>query len=299
MPSLLDKTIAALLPAVPKSLVRKFSSPYIAGEKFEDAARVSAELRVDGIHSTMDILGEHVSAREQADAYTEAYLELLQSQDRLGLDRNVSIKLSMLGLTLDKGFCLENMKRIMDCASSQGTKIRIDMEDSSCTEDTLWIYRTLRADHQDIGVVLQAYLHRSLDDVKALADLNPDYRLCKGIYIESPKVAIQDPAAINDNFLKILEAMWDSGSYVGIATHDEKLIEKVKELIRSRGLGPERYEFQMLLGVQARLRDNLMAEGHPLRIYIPFGRDWYAYSLRRLKENPAVAGHVLRSMFKG
>jgi proline dehydrogenase len=299
MPSLLDKTIAALLPAVPKPLVRKFSSPYIAGEEFEDAARVSAELRVDGIRSTMDILGEHVSAKEQALAYTEAYLELLQSQDRLGLDRNVSIKLSMLGLTLDKDFCLENMKRIMECASSQGTKIRIDMEDSSCTDDTLWIYRTLRADNPDIGVVLQAYLHRSLDDVKALADLTPDYRLCKGIYIESPKVAIQDPAEINANFLKVLAAMWDSGSYVGVATHDEKLIEKVKDLIRAQGLGPERYEFQMLLGVQSRLRDNLVASGHPLRIYIPFGRDWYAYSLRRLKENPAVAGHVLRSMFRG
>ncbi|MBC8366900.1 proline dehydrogenase family protein [bacterium] len=299
MPSLLDKTIAALLPAVPKPLVRKFSSPYIAGEEFEDAARISAELRVDGIRSTMDILGEHVSVREQALTYTEAYLELIQSQDRLGLDRNVSIKLSMLGLTLDKDFCLENMNRIMACASSQGTKIRIDMEDSSCTDDTLWIYRTLRAEHNDIGVVLQAYLHRSMDDVKDLADLNPDYRLCKGIYIESPKVAIQDPVKINENFLKILEAMWDSGSYVGVATHDEKLIEKVKDLIRARGLGPERYEFQMLLGVQARLRDSLVAEGHPLRIYIPFGRDWYAYSLRRLKENPAVAGHVLRSMFRG
>ncbi len=299
MPSILDKTIAALLPAVPKPLVRKFSSPYIAGEDFEDAARVSAELRGEGIRSTMDILGEHVSTLEKAGEYGEAYLKLLSDQDRLGLDRNVSIKLSMLGLGLDRDFCLEGMQRIMAKAAELGTKIRIDMEDSSCTDDTLWIYRKLRGSYENIGVVLQAYLHRTLDDVKALADLNPDYRLCKGIYIESPELAIQDPEGINENFMSVLEAMWEAGSYVGVATHDEGLIDRVSSLIRSQGLGPECYEFQMLLGVQSRLRDRLVREGHPLRIYIPFGRDWYAYSLRRLKENPAVAGHVFRSMLRG
>jgi len=299
MPSLLDKIIAALLPALPKSVVRKFSSSYIAGETFEDAARVSAELKGEGIGSTMDILGEHVGTREKALEYAQAYADLISRQDRLGLDLNVSIKLSMLGLGIDRGFCLENMRRILERAEELGGKIRIDMEDSSCTDDTLWVYRQLRADHENIGVVLQAYLLRSLDDVKALSPLRPDYRLCKGIYIESPEIAIQDPAGIRENYLRVLEAMWDSGSFVGVATHDEKLIDRVRELIGSKGLGPDRYEFQMLLGVQGRLRDRLLGEGRPLRLYIPFGRDWYAYSIRRLKENPAVAGHVFRAIFKG
>ncbi len=298
MPSLLDRTIAALLPAVPKPLVRKFSSPYIAGESFEDAARVSAELRGEDIQSTMDILGEHVSTREKALEYSEAYFDLLSEQSRFGLDLNVSVKLSMLGLTLDRDFCLENMQHIVGRARELGSKIRIDMEDSNCTDDTLWIFRRLREEYENIGIVLQAYLHRCLADVESLADLKPDYRLCKGIYIEPAKVAIQDPAGINDNFMRVIEAMWDAGSYVGVATHDEKLIDRARDLIRNKGLGPERYEFQMLLGVQPRLRKRILDEGHPLRIYIPFGRDWYAYSLRRLKENPAVAGHVLKSMFR-
>jgi len=298
MPSLLDKTIAAMLPVVPKPLVRKFSSPYIAGETFEDAARVAAQLHAEGIRSTMDILGEHVSVRQQAAGYTEAYLGLLEDQARLGLDRNVSIKLSMVGLALDRDFCLENMRRIMERAAQTGTKIRIDMEDSGCTDDTLFIFRKLRENFDNLGVVLQAYLHRTLSDVEALADLNPDYRLCKGIYIEPAEIAIQDPQGINDNFMRVLEAMWDSGSYVGVATHDEKLIDRSLALIDRMGLGPDRYEYQMLLGVQLRLRDSLRRKGQPLRLYIPFGRDWYAYSLRRLKENPAVAGHVLRSIFR-
>jgi proline dehydrogenase len=172
------------------------------------------------------------------------------------------------------------------------------MEDSSTTDDTLWVFRKLREDYENIGIVLQAYLHRCLADVKSLADLKPDFRLCKGIYIEPAKVAIQDAAEINDNFMRVLEAMFDAGSYVGIATHDDKLIDRTRDLLRSKGLGPERYEFQMLLGVQPRLRKQILREGHPLRIYIPYGRDWYAYSIRRLKDNPAVAGHVFRSMFR-
>lgn len=298
MPSILDRSIAAVLPAVPKPLVRFFSSPYIAGETMDDAARVAVELKAGGIMNTMDILGEHVDRREQALLYTEGYIDLLQGQVDRGLERNISIKLTMLGLQIDRDFCLENMRRIVDRARENGTKVRIDMEDSSITDNTLGIFRTLRGEYENIGIVLQAYMHRCLDDVVALGDLRPDYRICKGIYIEAPEVAIQDPKKINDNFLRVLGLMWEKGSFVGVATHDEKLVEGILDMIRERNLGHDRYEFQMLLGVLPRLRARLVKAGHPMRVYIPFGKDWHAYSLRRLKENPSVAGHIFRSILR-
>jgi len=299
MPSLLDRTIAGVLPAVPRPIVRRVSSRYIAGEDFAAVVAAARELSARGLRSTMDILGENTDSPDKARQAAAAYLELVDRQVEAGVDRNVSIKLSQLGLTIDRELCLESMRTIVGRSASHGGKVRIDMEDSSLTDTTLWVYKALRAEFSNVGVVLQAYLHRTLDDVKALAPLTPDYRLCKGIYIEPSKLAIQDRDAINDNFMQVLEAMWDSGSYVGVATHDESLVDRAQAMIRQKGLGKDRYEFQMLLGVQARLRNRLVREGHPLRIYIPFGRDWYAYSLRRLKENPAVAGHVLRSILRG
>ena len=298
MPTILDRSIAAILPAIPKPLVRFFSSPYIAGETMDDAARVADEMKAAGIDCTMDILGEHVDRREQALAYTEGYISLLKEQASRGLGRNISIKLTMLGLQIDRDFCLENMRRIVAAARERDTKIRIDMEDSNPTDDTIAIFRKLRVEYPRIGIVLQAYMHRCLDDVISLGDLTPDYRLCKGIYIEPPELAIQDRDGINENFLKVLGLMWEKGSFVGIATHDVKLVEGALRMIRERGLGHDRYEFQMLLGVLPRLRERIVREGHPMRVYIPFGEDWYAYSVRRLQENPSMAGHILRSILR-
>ena len=297
MPSLLDRSIAGLLPAVPRPVVRRVSRRYIAGEDFPAVVAVARALASRNLRSTMDILGENTQSAAQARQAAAAYLELVDSQAAAGVDRNVSIKLSQLGLVADKQLCLASMRSIVARSAAQGGKVRIDMEDSGLTDDTLWVYRSLRAEFTNVGVVLQAYLHRTLADVAALAPLAPDYRLCKGIYIEAPSVAIQEHDGINTNFLRALAAMFDGGSYVGIATHDASLVEGAKRMIAERGLGPDRYEFQMLLGVQERLRDRLMAEGHPLRVYLPYGREWYAYCMRRLKENPSVAGHVFRAMF--
>lgn len=297
MPSLLDRTIAGVLPAVPRPVVRRVSSRYIAGEDFPAVVAAARELSARGLRSTMDILGENTDSPAKARQAAAAYLELVDRQVEAGVDRNVSIKLSQLGLTIDRELCLASMRTIVGRSASHGGKVRIDMEDSSLTDATLWVFKALRADFDNVGVVLQAYLHRTLEDVKALAPLTPDYRLCKGIYIEPAAVAIQGRAEINANFLRVLAAMFDGGSYVGIATHDVALVEGAKRLIAERGLGPERYEFQMLLGVQEKLRDRLVAEGHPLRVYLPYGGEWYAYCMRRLKENPSVAGHVFRAMF--
>jgi proline dehydrogenase len=296
MPSLLDRSIAGVLPAVPRPIVRRVSSRYIAGEDFATVVELSRRLAASKLRSTMDILGENTRSVAQARQAAAAYLELVDQQAAAGVDRNISIKLSQLGLTVDRQLCLESMRAIVARSAAQGGKVRIDMEDSSLTDDTIWVFRELRADFSNVGLVLQAYLHRTLADIAALAPLVPDYRLCKGIYIEPPSVAIQDHAGINANFLRALTAMVDGGSFVGIATHDEALTTAAERLIAERGLGPDRYEFQMLLGVQEKLRDRLVAAGHPLRVYLPYGREWYAYCMRRLKENPSVAGHVFRAM---
>ncbi len=298
MPSVFDRLLAASLPAVPRPIVGRISSRYIAGENIDKALTVAKLLAKRGLGSTMDILGEHTDSVELARTAAKEYRTLLNRQAEAGVDRNVSIKLSQLGLVDDRVLCLKQMRDVSSLASDLGGKVRIDMEDSSLTDDTLWVFRELRADFENVGVVLQACLHRSLADLAAMAPLRPDYRLCKGIYLETPDLAIQDPAEINRNYMKILGAMWDAGSFVGVATHDATLITAVKQMITERGLGSDRYEFQMLLGVQEKLRDGLIAEGYPLRVYLPFGSEWYAYSMRRLKENPSIAGHVFRQLIK-
>jgi proline dehydrogenase len=296
MPSLLDRTIAGMLPAVPRPIVRRVSSRYVAGADFAAVVAVAKALRARNLRSTMDILGEHTDSLAKARQSAADYLALVDRQVEAGVDRNVSIKLSQLGLIVDREICLASMREIVARSAAQGGKVRIDMEDSSLTDDTLWVYRSLRAEFANVGIVLQAYLHRTLSDIEAMRPLTPDYRLCKGIYIEAPAVAIQDHDGINANFLRALAAMFAGGSYVGIATHDAALVEGAKRMIAERQLGPDRYEFQMLLGVQERLRDGLVAAGHPVRVYLPYGREWYAYCMRRLKENPSIAGHVVRAM---
>ena len=285
--SVLDKTIVRLLPAVPRPVVRRLSARYIAGPELVDARRVVAALNAEGKLATVDVLGEEITRPEEAEAITQAYLDVLDAIDEDGLEANVSVKLTGLGLTLDPELARANVEAI----ASRGTFVRIDMEDSSTTDATLALYRDLRAaGAENLGVVLQAALKRTVDDATALAGAN--VRLCKGIYLEPPDLAYRDFDAVRENYVRALEALFDGGCYVGIATHDEWLVEQGLRAVRDRGLGPHEYEFQMLLGVQTRLGDRLVAEGHRLRIYVPFGRQWYEYSLRRLQENPKVAGYI-------
>jgi len=292
--TLLDRTIVRLLPAVPKPVVQLFSSRYIAGSTLEDALRVVRRLNGQGKMATLAVLGEEITQESEARAIAQTYCEVFAAIESGRLDSNASVKPTALGLDLSYDLCRENLESVLREAAKSGNFVRIDMEDSSTTSDTLRLYRELRGKgFENVGVVLQAYLRRSLDDVRALADLEPNVRLCKGIYIEPPAIAFTDYDAVRANYVRCLDALLDAGAYVGVATHDEWLIGEA--LTRVQGLQPSGYEFQMLLGVREQRANELVAAGHRLRVYVPFGEHWYQYSLRRLQENPAMAGTIARA----
>jgi proline dehydrogenase len=296
--TLLDRAIVRALPAVPKPIVQLISSRYIAGKRLADACRAVSRLNAAGQMATVDVLGEEIRNADEAERIRDAYLDVLAAIEREALDANVSVKLTAFGLELDDDLCRQNLRAVVEDAATRSNFVRIDMEDSSCTDRTLQLYRELREDgHEGVGVVLQAYLRRTLDDIDSLADLRPNVRLCKGIYVEPPEVAFQDDDEVRENFLAALDALLDAGSYVGIATHDEELIQGSEARVAERGLGPADYEFQMLLGVREARASALVREGHRLRVYVPFGEEWYAYSLRRLQENPKVAGYIAADTF--
>ena len=291
--AILDRAIVRLLPAVPKPVVRRISERYIAGTELEDAVRVVRGLNEESKMATIDVLGEEITSEADAAAIVRAYQDVFADIEECRLDSNVSVKLTALGLKLDYDLCRANLESVVRDAATRGNFIRIDMEDSSCTDDTLRLYRELReAGHDNLGVVLQAYLRRTVQDVHDLADLKPNVRLCKGIYVEPPEIAFRDFEAVRANFVKALRELFDVGAYVGIATHDEWLVDEGRRMVSERRLQTREYEFQMLLGVREDLGRRLVADGHRLRIYVPFGRHWYAYSLRRLQENPKIAGYI-------
>lgn len=298
--SLLNKFIVSTLPLVPKPIVGKFSQRYIAGVTLAEAIRVIKALHQLGMMATLDILGEDVHERQAAVALMNEWPNVLQEIHRQQLQSNISIKPSQLGLRIDKEFCYENLRSIVNAAKEFNNFVRIDMEDSTTTTDTLDIYKRLRREgFNNIGVVVQAYLRRSEEDVKELVKLKANIRLCKGIYIESPTIAFRDREEIRRNFMVLLRLMLENGSSVGIATHDDVLVEQAYTLIQKNNLKPEQYEFQMLLGVREGLRDSIVKKGHRLRVYVPYGEQWYAYSVRRLKENPEIAGYAFKALFKG
>jgi proline dehydrogenase len=294
--SAFDRVLVTGLPVVPKAIVGRVASRYVAGETLEDAVRVVRSLNEKGAMATVDVLGEEVHEREKAVAAVEEYLHVFDAIDREKIDSNVSIKLTLLGLKIDEGFCRDNVTRIAETAGRYGNFIRIDMEDSSCTDATLRIYRELHGRYGNLGVVLQAYMRRTLADVDGLPAEGANVRLCKGIYVEPRRIAWKGYETVRANFVQALEKLIERGVYVGIATHDEYLACMASALIDKYGLKPEQYEFQMLLGVDEELRRILIAAGHRLRIYVPYGRDWYPYSIRRLRENPEVARHVLKAL---
>jgi proline dehydrogenase len=291
--ALLDRAIVSALPAVPKPIVRRISQRYIAGEQIEDACRVVKELNASGKMATIDVLGEEIATPEEARHIAYSYDEVFRAIDEQGLDSNVSIKLTGMGLKLGRDVARQNLERTVRGAAERGNFVRIDMEDSSWTDDTLALYRQLREQGLDkVGIVLQAYLRRTLDDIDSLADLTPNVRLCKGIYVEPLKLAYYDFDQVRANFVRSLEKLLAGGSYVGIATHDEWLLTEGLRLVEKYGRARDEYEFQMLLGVREARGDQLVQDGHRLRIYVPFGEEWYAYSLRRLQENPKIAGYI-------
>ena len=291
--AVLDRAIVRILPAVPRSIVRKISERYIAGTDIADVCRVVKRLNEEGKAATIDVLGEEIRSREEALEIVRAYHDVFEAIEQEQLDSNVSVKLTALGLKLGYELCRANLETVIRHAAESGNFVRIDMEDSSCTSDTLRMYGELREGGLDnVGVVLQAYLRRTLRDIRALAPYKPNVRLCKGIYVEPPLIAFRDFDAVRQNFVLALGELLRTGSYVGIATHDRWLISEGLRLVAEHGLAPDQYELQMLLGVTEPLGDRLVRDGHRLRIYVPFGEHWYSYSVRRLQENPKMAGYI-------
>jgi proline dehydrogenase len=292
--TLLDKALVRILPVVPKPVVQLFSSRYIAGTTLDEAVEVVRALNRDGKLATVDVLGEEITRESEARAIAQAYRDVFTAIEREHLDSNVSVKLTALGLNLSYDLCRDDLESVLREAARLGNFVRIDMEDSSTTSEALRMYRELREGGFDnVGVVLQSYLRRTLDDIHALADLKPNVRLCKGIYVEPAAIAFTDDDAVRANYVRSLDALLEAGAYVGIATHDEWLIGEA--LKRVDGMSPSDYEFQMLLGVRERRAGELGAAGHRLRVYVPFGEQWYQYSLRRLQENPAMAGTIAKA----
>jgi proline dehydrogenase len=296
--ALLDRAIVRVLPAVPRLVVRRISDRYIAGSDIPDATRVVGKLNAGGKLATIDVLGEEITNEEETRVIARAYEDVLAEIDRAQLDSNISVKATGLGLQLDYDLCRRNLEKVVREAAERDNFVRIDMEDASTTDATLRLYRELReAGYENLGVVLQASLRRTVSDVQALADLRPSVRICKGIYIEPPSIQFREYEAVRANYVRAMEELLNAGCYLAIATHDEWLIDEGKRLVAEHGLGPDEYEFQMLLGVRPQLGDALIAEGHRLRIYVPFGAHWYEYSLRRLQENPSIAGYIATDTF--
>ncbi len=294
----LNAAIVRTLPLVPKPIVRRVASRYVAGETLEQALSLVAGLNGEGCMATLDVLGEDVTRREETEQTVLDYEKALSEIAARRLDANVSVKLTALGLKLDPAHCRAQFARIVETARAHGNFVRIDMEDSSVTEDTLRIFLEFRQKYARVGIVLQAYLHRSPDDARRIAKVGGNVRVCKGIYVEPPEIAYQDRERIRTAYMELVDRLLDANGYVGIATHDPILVERALATVRKRKLAPEAYEFQMLLGVAGTLRRRLVAEGHRLRVYVPYGEAWYAYSVRRLKENPSIAGHVLKGLFR-
>lgn len=296
---IINKLVVGTLPLVPKAIVRRFANRYIAGETLGHAVITSEKLNAKGIMGTIDVLGEDVFEKEDATRSKNECLEVLNAIKKHSLNSNQSIKLTSLGLKIDREFCLSNVKEIFAKAKEHNIFVRIDMEDSSVTDDTIWVFTEARKTYSNCGIVLQAYLRRTYDDASKLIESGTNFRLCKGIYIEPEEIAFKERHEVRDNFLKILRLMLEKDSYVGIATHDEYLVDGAYKLIDELKKPKDRYEFQMLLGVREGMRDKIVKDGHRMRIYIPFGTHWYQYSIRRFKENPQMAGYVVKSILNG
>jgi len=295
--SLFNFLVSRTIMYVPSPIVGFFAKGYIAGEDLGAAVSTTKELNRKGMVATIDILGEFIKTKEEATFFKQQCHDILNGIDKEELDANLSLKPTQMGLELDKEFAFENIREIVALAASLNNFVRIDMEDHPCTDDTLDFFRRLREEFPGhVGVVVQSYLRRTMDDIEGLSDGLLNFRLCKGIYNEPRHIAYKDMDIINRNFTCCLEKMFEKKAYVGIATHDEKLVFEAQQLIDKFGLKREEYEFQMLLGVDPELRDLLVEQGHRLRIYVPFGEKWMPYSRRRLKENPSIAKHALKQM---
>lgn len=301
---MLSKLILAILPKMPQGLVWIFSKKYIVGKTLEEALNTSKKLNNDGYTITVDLLGEFIKERSEAEETKQIYLEILDALHANKIKGGVSVKPTFFGLLLDETLCFNNIREVIEKAYEYGIFVRIDMEDSQCTDRELEMYEKLHVEFPNtVGLVLQAYLHRTLNDIDRLAAIhtpeNPiNIRLCKGIYVEDESIAYKKYQEINDNYAKLLDKLLEMKSFVGIATHDKNLVTASYDLLQKHKTSQEKYEFQMLYGVEHKLRKRIHDNKHPLKVYLPYGKDWFGYSIRRLKENPNMVSHIVKSIFK-
>jgi proline dehydrogenase len=298
-----NKLIAALLPYFPKKFIWIFSRSYISGETLADAMRASRDLNAKKCKVTIDVLGEFITTLEEAEENKKEYLHLIETTNGSSIDGNFSLKPTSFGLLLNKDICYNHIREIVGKAAASGKFVRVDMEDSPCTDMEIELYRKLKAEFpKSVGLVLQAYLRRTHNDIISMLDVHTpesplNFRLCKGIYVEPETIAFKKYEEINQHFLEDLELMFEKGIYVGIATHDKPLIEGAYKLIEKHNIPKDKYEFQMLYGVTPKLRESIVNLGHVMRVYVPFGKQWFGYSTRRLKENPKMATHIIKAIF--
>lgn len=301
-----NKWLVRLLDYLPRDVVWVFSSRYIAGKELKDAVCVTQKLNHQGIKASMDLLGEFQTRSEKVQYYKDEYIKLIETSVETGLDNSFSVKPTMFGLLLDENSCYENLRAIVSKAAASNRHVRIDMEDSQCTDMELALYKRLLEEFPGhVGIVLQAYLKRTLNDLKDLVELDKgrgliNVRICKGIYNEPPEIAYKKKEEIIDNYLASLKFMLNNNIYAAIATHDKKLIHEAFVLLERNNTPRDRYEFQMLYGVTPDLRKSVVDKGHTMRVYVPYGKDWYNYSTRRLRENPRMVSHILKALiFRG
>ncbi len=283
--------------ALATPLLRRMPLRFVAGTTLDEAVAAVRALNAGGATATLDVLGESVDDRASADRAAAAYVATIERIASEGLEANVSIKLTQMGLELGVDECLAVLAPVVGAGTRHAIFIRIDMESSDTTDRALDIVARLRADGHDVGPVIQSYLHRSVADVEALAAERVRTRVCKGAYAEPPEIAHQERDAIGDAFVRLCERLLEADAYPGVATHDAEMIRRVAAVARERGIGPNRFEFQMLYGAGRELQRRLIAEGYRLRVYVPYGSEWYPYFMRRLAERPANVLFVLRSVF--
>ncbi len=280
------------------SAARRLAARFVAGETLEDALRVSRKLNSEGITVTLDHLGESVSTLEEAAAARDVYLKTLSAIHDSGIQGNVSLKLTQFGLDVSGEQCRANVEQLVQSAAGLGSFVRVDMESSEYTGRTLELVEDLHARYGAVGVVIQSYLYRSRDDVETLCARSIRVRLCKGAYLEPPSVAFEKKGDVDSNFVELTRILLDRGSYPAIATHDERMIEAAKAYAKEKRIARDAFEFQMLYGIRRDLQAQLVSDGYRVRVYVPFGKAWYPYYMRRLAERPANVVFMLRNLFR-
>jgi len=280
------------------ALGRRMAARFIAGEELEDALKVIRRLNAEGLMVTLDQLGESVQEAAEAEAAAQVYVRLLDRLAAEGLNSHVSVKLTQLGLAIEEGLACRHLRMICECAARHHNFVRVDMEGSAFTEATLRVFRTVNAPRDVAGIVIQSYLHRSDKDVEELLKCGARIRLVKGAYDEPREIAYRRKKDVDRSFARLMAKMLSSGIYHAIATHDERLIAATREYAREQGISPERYEFQLLYGIRRDLQRDLLRQGERVRLYVPYGRQWYAYFMRRLAERPANLLFLLRNLFR-